>query len=126
MMQYDSVRAKKSFGQHFLNDDTIAEAIVEALPKSDAKMDALEIGPGMGVLTKFLLNRSDLNLSAVELDKDSVAYLLPLMVPGGIIWFDDVVDWIPGTMMAIKEMFGDDYIVSRTKKVYVKIGGERS
>jgi len=75
MMQYDSVRAKKSFGQHFLNDDTIAEAIVEALPKSDAKMDALEIGPGMGVLTKFLLNRSDLNLSAVELDKDSVAYL---------------------------------------------------
>ena len=58
--------------------------------------------------------------------KESVAHVLPLMVPGGIIWFDDVVDWIPGTMIAIKEMFGDDYIVSRTKKVYVKIGGEQS
>jgi 16S rRNA (adenine1518-N6/adenine1519-N6)-dimethyltransferase len=75
MMYHDSVRAKKSFGQHFLNDDTIAEAIVNALPKNENKMDALEIGPGTGVLTKFLLNRSDLNLSAVELDKQSVAYL---------------------------------------------------
>lgn len=75
MMYHDSVRAKKSFGQHFLNDDTIAEAIVAALPKNKEKMDALEIGPGTGVLTKFLLNRSDLNLSAVELDKQSVAYL---------------------------------------------------
>jgi hypothetical protein len=49
-----------------------------------------------------------------------------MMVAGGIIWFDDVVDWIPGTMQAIKEMFGDQYLVSDTKKVYVKIApGQR-
>ena len=53
--------------------------------------------------------------------RQSVAHVLPMMVPGGIIWFDDVVDWIPGTMQAIKEMFGDQYVVSDTKKVYVKI-----
>jgi 16S rRNA (adenine1518-N6/adenine1519-N6)-dimethyltransferase len=75
MLNYDSVKAKKSFGQHFLNDDSIAVAIADALPKNEVKMDALEIGPGMGVLTKFLLDRNDLNLSAVELDKESVIYL---------------------------------------------------
>jgi O-methyltransferase len=53
--------------------------------------------------------------------KSSVEHILPMMVPGGVIWFDDVVDWIPGTMQAIKEMFGDQYITSSTKKVYVKI-----
>lgn len=75
MMHYDSVKAKKSFGQHFLNDDSIAAAIADALPKNENKTDTLEIGPGMGVLTKFLLEREDLNLSAVELDKESVIYL---------------------------------------------------
>lgn len=75
MMHHDSVKAKKSFGQHFLNDDAIAAAIADALPKNVNKFDALEIGPGMGVLTKFLLEREDLNLSAVELDKESVVYL---------------------------------------------------
>ena len=58
--------------------------------------------------------------------RQSVAHVLPMMVAGGIIWFDDVVDWIPGTMQAIKEMFGDQYLVSDTKKVYVKIApGQR-
>lgn len=75
MMHHDSVKAKKSFGQHFLNDDSIAAAIADALPKNENKTDTLEIGPGMGVLTKFLLEREDLNLSAVELDKESVIYL---------------------------------------------------
>ena len=55
--------------------------------------------------------------------RQSVAHILPMMVPGGIIWFDDVVDWIPGTMQAIKEMFGNKYVTSATKKVYVKIPG---
>ena len=53
--------------------------------------------------------------------RQSVAHVLPMMIAGGIIWFDDVVDWMPGTMQAIKEMFGDQYVVSDTKKVYVKI-----
>jgi hypothetical protein len=57
--------------------------------------------------------------------RQSVAHVLPMMVAGGIIWFDDVVDWIPGTMQAIKEMFGDQYVVSDTKKVYVKISPDQ-
>ena len=66
------VRAKKSLGQHFLTDQTIAKNIVAAL---EAEGDVLEIGPGMGVLTQYLLQRPEINLKAVELDGESVEYL---------------------------------------------------
>ncbi|MBP5487749.1 MAG: 16S rRNA (adenine(1518)-N(6)/adenine(1519)-N(6))-dimethyltransferase RsmA [Bacteroidales bacterium] len=62
------VRAKKSLGQHFLTDQSIATRIVDALQGSDV----LEVGPGMGVLTQYLLGK---NLKVVEIDKESVAYL---------------------------------------------------
>ena len=69
------VRAKKSLGQHFLTDQSIAKAIVDALEvENDA--DVLEIGPGMGVLTQYLLQREDIDLKLVELDGESVEYLL--------------------------------------------------
>lgn len=67
------VRAKKSLGQHFLTDQKVARSIVEAL---NGPADVLEIGPGMGVLTQYLLQRQDLNLKLVELDSESVEYLL--------------------------------------------------
>ncbi len=67
------VRAKKSLGQHFLTDLKVARSIVEAL---NGPADVLEIGPGMGVLTQYLLQRQDLNLKLVELDSESVEYLL--------------------------------------------------
>lgn len=66
------VRAKKSLGQHFLTDQGIARSIVDALGSGDA----LEIGPGMGVLTQYLLGRDDVNIKAVEIDHESVDYLL--------------------------------------------------
>jgi 16S rRNA (adenine1518-N6/adenine1519-N6)-dimethyltransferase len=69
------VRAKKALGQHFLTDQRIARAIVDAL-EPDLPADVLEVGPGMGVLTQYLLEREDLNLKLVELDSESVAYLL--------------------------------------------------
>ncbi|MCL2413359.1 MAG: 16S rRNA (adenine(1518)-N(6)/adenine(1519)-N(6))-dimethyltransferase, partial [Bacteroidales bacterium] len=50
-MEY--VRAKKHLGQHFLRDENIAENIAKALP--DDVSNVLEIGPGMGVLTKYLI-----------------------------------------------------------------------
>ena len=62
------VRAKKSLGQHFLTDQGIAQNIVGALRGTDV----LEVGPGMGVLTKYLLDK---NLKVIEIDKESVAYL---------------------------------------------------
>lgn len=71
------VRAKKALGQHFLTDQSIAKAIVDALDVCPSSpKDVLEIGPGMGVLTQYLLKREDLDLKMVELDGESVDYLL--------------------------------------------------
>ncbi|MCC8153195.1 MAG: 16S rRNA (adenine(1518)-N(6)/adenine(1519)-N(6))-dimethyltransferase RsmA [Tannerellaceae bacterium] len=67
------VRPKKVLGQHFLKDLQIAQRIADTL--SDFKeYPVLEIGPGMGVLTRFLLDEKH-DLSVVELDSESVAYL---------------------------------------------------
>jgi len=107
------VRAKKALGQHFLTDQKVAQAIVEALhsragiapetasaslrplpsasptgpsllsgrgwPEVSGAMPALpvlEIGPGMGVLTQYLLERPDIDLRLIEIDSESVDYLL--------------------------------------------------
>lgn len=68
------VRAKKALGQHFLTDQSIAKAIVDALGVSEVE-DVLEVGPGMGVLTRYLLEREDIKLKMVEIDGESVVYL---------------------------------------------------
>lgn len=65
------VRAKKALGQHFLTDQSIAKGIVDALRGEKV----LEVGPGMGVLTQYLLPIRGENLKAVEIDTESVAYL---------------------------------------------------
>ena len=70
------VRAKKALGQHFLVDLGVAQRIVAALAPDGAKTDVLEIGPGMGVLTRYLLQRPELNLKLVELDGESVQFLM--------------------------------------------------
>ena len=110
------VRAKKALGQHFLTDQKVARAIVDALlsrqgagtgagipsaalrslPSASptgpsllsgrgwpeipapvpAPMPVLEVGPGMGVLTQYLLEREDIDLKLVEIDSESVEYLL--------------------------------------------------
>lgn len=68
------VRAKKSLGQHFLTDQGIAQTIVGTLTAGGVR-DVLEIGPGMGVLTKYLIGRDDIDIKAIELDGESVGYL---------------------------------------------------
>jgi 16S rRNA (adenine1518-N6/adenine1519-N6)-dimethyltransferase len=67
------VRPKKSLGQHFLTDQGIAHQIVDALPLTTKAV--LEIGPGTGVLTKYLKNIKEIDLKLIEIDRDSVAYL---------------------------------------------------
>jgi len=67
------VRAKKYLGQHFLKDEDIARKIAESLTGSTPRV--LEIGPGMGVLTKYLLDDKNLDFHAIEIDRESVAYL---------------------------------------------------
>ena len=61
------VRAKKALGQHFLTDQGIAMTIVDSLEAGGVR-NVLEIGPGMGVLTQYLLKRDDIDLKLVELD----------------------------------------------------------
>ncbi len=67
------VRAKKALGQHFLRDENIAQQIAESLIGTTRHV--LEVGPGMGVLTKYLLANPDLDFHAIEIDRESVAYL---------------------------------------------------
>ncbi|WP_338357183.1 16S rRNA (adenine(1518)-N(6)/adenine(1519)-N(6))-dimethyltransferase RsmA [Yeosuana marina] len=68
-----TVKAKKHLGQHFLNDESIAEKIADTLSLNGYKK-ILEIGPGMGVLTKYLLKK-DITTYVIEIDSESVDYL---------------------------------------------------
>lgn len=76
------VRAKKRLGQHFLRDEGIAGRIVDSLCGTVAErtegnlISVLEIGPGMGVLTKYLLKKTGIDFKAVELDHESVEFLI--------------------------------------------------
>ena len=67
------VRAKKHLGQHFLKDESVAKNIADTLSYKGYKK-ILEIGPGMGVLTKYLLEKP-IETNVIEIDTESVAYL---------------------------------------------------
>jgi len=71
---YQKVRPKKQLGQHFLNDKNIAQRIVSSLSAEDADT-FLEIGPGMGVLTGYLLERFGDRFFAAEIDSESITFL---------------------------------------------------
>lgn len=68
-----AVRPKKFLGQHFLKDEKIAEAIADTVDKCP-DIPILEVGPGMGVLTRFLVQKGR-TVKVVEVDFESVAYL---------------------------------------------------
>jgi 16S rRNA (adenine1518-N6/adenine1519-N6)-dimethyltransferase len=69
----EKVKAKKHLGQHFLTDENIAKQIAETLTLNGYET-VLEIGPGMGVLTKYLLEK-ELETYVIEIDTESVDYL---------------------------------------------------
>lgn len=68
-------RLKKSLGQHFLKDENICRKIVVAL-QQHSFTQLLEVGPGGGALTKYLLEIDSIDFKAVELDTEKVEYLL--------------------------------------------------
>ncbi|MBN3581743.1 16S rRNA (adenine(1518)-N(6)/adenine(1519)-N(6))-dimethyltransferase RsmA [Algoriphagus aestuarii] len=70
----EKVRAKKHLGQHFLTDLSIAERIALAVKGHGGVNKVLEIGPGMGVLTDYLL-KNDMELYLIDIDKESIDYL---------------------------------------------------
>ena len=69
------VRAKKHLGQHFLRDENIAKNIVDAYAQVHRQGAVLEIGPGTGVLTKYLIDIYADDLYTIDLDEESVEYL---------------------------------------------------
>ena len=101
------VRAKKALGQHFLTDLSIAQRIADALLVEEGKTaPALEIGPGMGVLSQYLLQRPEVDLRLVEIDSESVEYLLVHFpeVNGRLIEGDFL-------KLPLEKMFADDFCV---------------
>ena len=81
------VKPKKNLGQHFLNDQNIARKIVDSL--GSETRNVLEIGPGMGVLTQYLLKRNKLNVTVIEIDRESVSYLKQNFSELQNIWSED-------------------------------------
>ena len=69
------MKAKKSYGQHFLKEESIASKIAQSLQLTDTYNNILEVGPGMGILTKYLLEYTDHEVKVVEADGDMVVYL---------------------------------------------------
>lgn len=69
------VRPKKFLGQHFLKDQNIARNIVDAISFDGVEESILEIGPGTGVLTNFLLKKSFKEVILIEIDRESIAFL---------------------------------------------------
>jgi 16S rRNA (adenine1518-N6/adenine1519-N6)-dimethyltransferase len=91
MQKESKVRAKKSLGQHFLRDENIARKIADSLT-TEYPIPVLEVGPGMGVLTKYLITNPNISLKVVEIDRESVAYLkshypqlLPSIIEGDFL-----------------------------------------
>lgn len=84
------VRAKKHLGQHFLKDLSIAEDIVNSLVQTDKYDTVLEIGPGMGVLTQFLIQQKNYTTFPIDVDRESIAYLADKfpVLKGNIIYGD--------------------------------------
>lgn len=99
------VTPKKSLGQHFLTDLNIAQRIADSLELSEPTQ-VLEIGPGMGVLTQFLLQNPLIDLKVVELDHESVDYLLASFpnINGRVIEADFL-------KLNISELFTDKFCV---------------
>lgn len=100
-----SVRPKKHLGQHFLKDLSIAERIANGLTGHGGYESVLEVGPGTGVLTQFLL-KDDYETWVVDIDKESIAYLrenfLDLgerIIDGDFLKYDFLKD--TGTPLAI-------------------------
>lgn len=125
-LRSDLVRPKKALGQHFLTDLSVAQKIADALVveletvggatseagavpsgNTDAAMPVLEIGPGMGVLSQYLLEREDIDLKMIEIDRESVDYLLThfLKASGRVIEGDflkmNLSYFFPGTFAVI-------------------------
>lgn len=90
------VKAKKHLGQHFLTDKNICKKIADGLLVNNKYKKVLEIGPGTGALTEFLLVRDEFETSVMDIDKESIAYLETNITElSGRIHDQDFLKWDP-------------------------------
>ncbi len=74
MAAQQSYRLKKSLGQHFLHDEQVCHKIVAQIPEREG-LQLVEVGPGGGAITKYIIELPNLNYKAIEIDTEKVAYL---------------------------------------------------
>ena len=96
------VSPKKHLGQHFLRDENIARKIADSLLRKEVYKTLVEVGPGTGVLTKYLLEK-DLDTYVVEVDRESIPFLKKNFqkLEGRIIEKDFLgftTDWLPSSI----------------------------
>lgn len=104
MFQESNVRAKKHLGQHFLKEASVAERIADALSPEARKGRVLEIGPGTGALTRPLLARLNEAPFGLELDRESVEFLVESgTLPAEHVLEQDLLKWSPAEHPAFKE-----------------------
>jgi len=84
------VKAKKHLGQHFLTDLQVAKNIVEALTLTDQYKKVVEVGPGMGVLTQYLIENKSYQTFPIDVDRESIGFLVEKYpeLKGNIIYGD--------------------------------------
>ncbi|MBL4593722.1 MAG: 16S rRNA (adenine(1518)-N(6)/adenine(1519)-N(6))-dimethyltransferase RsmA [Flavobacteriales bacterium] len=84
------VKAKKHLGQHFLTDLSIAKKIVDSLSQTAQYKKVVEVGPGMGVLTQYLIEHKNYKTFPVDVDRESIGYLVEKYpsLKGSIIFGD--------------------------------------
>ena len=100
------VKPKKSYGQNFLINESICERIVQGFTQNNTCKNVLEVGPGKGALTKYLIDNKDINFKAVEADWDMFNYLLDHYdINGDQLIREDILK-IPLDKVFNKEQFG--------------------
>lgn len=102
-MKEKNLRLKKHLGQHFLVNETISQEIVNLLPK-DKKYNLLEVGPGAGALTKYLLQIENINYKAIEADEEKVRFLEKKFP-------DHAAKFSLGSFLEMDLPFEDDFII---------------
>lgn len=122
-----SVKPKKSLGQHFLKDQNIAAKIVQGLTLHEGYQQVLEIGPGTGVLTQFLVNFEGIDLFLIELDRESIDYLhhqFPLLK--GRILHQDFLRADLSSLISKKFAIIGNFPYNISSQIFFKILDERN
>lgn len=106
------VRPKKNLGQHFLTDLSIAKRIADTVDEPYSDIPVLEVGPGMGVMTQYLVQKNR-PFKVVEIDRESVAYLKGTLFSGERSEVNGENPIIEGDFlrMDLKEVFGGQQFV---------------